>query len=197
MSSIQKWNKNTALVIHNDKLTIEGCLTAPHISLLVSEYGFKEVASRITKELDKINILFGFKPTESYQILFVEFIITVYKFESMNDVVMCLTNGRNGKYGKPFRQLDPGTFQNDWMAKHLEQKSIAREKKESETKSHYDDFPWKTREEYEKAAKKPTIKSAKDILKQKDADYQRFKADYEATKKGDAHIKGTIKPENE
>lgn len=182
MTSIQKWNKNTALVLHNNKLTIQGCLDAPHISYLVSEFGFKEVALRIKKELEKINTLYGYNVNENYYILFVDMIIDTYKFESMDDVVMCLTDGRNGKYGRPFKQLDPATFQFDWMSKHLEKKAIAREKAHNANKKDSTFEGWKTREEYEKAAKKPITKSTSDVLREKNTEYQKFKAEYEGKK---------------
>lgn len=182
MSSIQKWNKNTALVQHTNKLTIKECITAPQISYLVSEFGFKEVAIRIKKELEKINTLYGYNVNEGYYVLFVDMIIETYKFESMVDVVLCLTNGRNGKYGRPFKQLDPATFQFDWMAKHLEEKAIERERQHNNRKKESDFEGWSTREEYEKAAKKPTVKSEKDIHKEKNDEYLKFKAAYEAKK---------------
>ena len=183
MTSLQKWNKNTVLVLNNEELTITKCLTDPHISVLISEYGFKAIAERIIIELKKINLLYGFKTDESYYPLFVEFIIQTYKFESMADIIMCLTNGRNGKYGKPFKQLDPATFQKDWMSQHLEQKAIARESKNDKNKH---DFKDKT--EYTKTVLQG-IENLKEIAKSKkkttdkEAEYQKFKAEYEAKSK--------------
>ena len=185
MKPLEKWNKNTALALNNDKLTIKSCLEAPHISTLVSEYGFKAVAERITKELESINVLYGFKVNEAYYLLFVEFIIQTYKFESMNDIVMCLTNGKNGKYGKPFSQLDPATFQNTWMSQHLEQKAIARERKLIEHKKEFkgkNDF--KDKNDYTKFVlqgleNQKRIDISKKELSKREADYRKFKAEYE------------------
>ncbi len=192
MGSIQKWNRNTALALTNEKLTIKSCLVAPHISTLVSEYGFKSIAERIEKELKNINVLYGFKVDENYYPLFVDFIIQTYKFESINDIVMCLVNGSNGNYGKPFKQLDPGTFQNEWMSKHLEQKAIEREKQYSRNK-----HEWDTKEDYLKAVKEGAkrekdIKGNEEDNKKFMQDYNNYKMKYEADK-GKESTEGTIK----
>lgn len=193
MSSLEKWNKNTALVLNNNQITIKQCLTAPHISTLISEYGFREIADRIIKELKNINTLYGFSVDENYYPLFVDFIIQTYKFESMQDIVMCLRNGTNGKYGKPFKQLDPATFQNDWMSQHLEQKAIERENQHQKNKH---DF--KTREEYVNAVQvgsenKKKADKIRESNKDDIIDYNNFKMKYESSK-GNESIKGTIKP---
>ncbi|MCH7827000.1 MAG: hypothetical protein IIC75_03330 [Bacteroidetes bacterium] len=169
-------------------------MEAPHISTLVSEYGFKTIAERIEKELRNINVLYGFKVQENYYPLFVDFIIQIYKFESMNDIIMCLTNGSNGNYGKPFKQLDPGTFQNDWMSKHLEQKSIEREKQYLENK-----HKWESKDDYLKAVKEgikrqSQEKEIEDADKQNVFDFNNFKMKYESGK-GNESTEGTIPPD--
>ncbi len=196
MGPIQKWNRNTALALTNEKLTIKSCLVAPHISTLVSEYGFKSIAERIEKELRNINVLYGFKVDENYYPLFVDFIIQTYKFESINDIVMCLVNGSNGNYGKPFKQLDPGTFQNEWMSKHLEQKAMEREKQYSTNK-----HEWDTKEDYLKAVKiglklQKGEKDEAEFQKKKLADYNNYKIKYEADK-GKESQDGVIQNDSE
>ena len=80
----------------------------------------------------------------------------------------------------------------EWKTKHLEQKSIEREKKYSENKNN-----WKSKEDYLKAVKEGTKRQdkEKEITEADEQfmfDYNNFKMKYEAGK-GNESIEGTIK----
>jgi len=113
--------------------------------------------------------------------ILIDDIVDKYKFDSIEDVQVCLKNGRQGKYGTTYNKLNMVVI-SDWMFKHLEDKAAAREKAYQEYKKENDFAGWATREEYEKAAMKPTPKSYRDKLREIDEEYQKFKAAYEAKK---------------
>jgi hypothetical protein len=136
-----------------------------------------EVAKYVNKCIKGLDIEIS---NYTLQIL-IEDIIDKYKFDSIEDIQVCLKNGRQGRYGTTYNKLNMVII-SDWMSKHLEEKAIYREKIINDRKKESDFKGWETREDYEKAARKPTPMSFKDRIRQKDEEYQKFKADYEAKK---------------
>ncbi len=168
-------------------------LKAKPINEHILKFGRNEVNLEVAKYVNKCIVGLGLTMDNYATQILIEDLVDKYKYDSIEDIQECLKKGRRGEYGTTYNKLNMIVI-SEWMAKHLEQKSIAREKQHNERKKGTEFDGWNTREEYEAAARKPTIKSAKDILKEKDEDYQRFKANYEATK-GNESVKGTIKPE--
>ena len=110
--------------------------------------------------------------------LLVEDITEVYKFDSIEDIQICLKNGRQGKYGKTYAKLNMIIIQ-EWMSYHLEKKAIARESVNSKAK-----YNFKNREEYENAVKvgskiNQEKKERKKAERYDEISYEEFKANYE------------------
>ena len=63
-----------------------------------------------------------------------EDIVDVYKYDSIEDIIEALKNGRRGLYGKNYAKLDMIVF-SEWMANHLEVKASIREKELSKLKA--------------------------------------------------------------
>ncbi len=167
-------------------------LQAKPINEHILAFGRNEVNLEVAKYVNKCIVGLGLT-MDNYAIqILIEDLVDKYKFDSIEDIQECLKKGRRGEYGTTYGKLNMIVI-SGWMIKHLEEKAIAREKQHNEFKTANHFQGWTSREQYEAAARKPTIKSAKDILKDKDQDYQRFKANYEANK-GNESVKGTIKP---
>jgi len=109
--------------------------------------------------------------------ILVEDLVDKYRHDSIEDIRECLKKGRRGNYGPNYGKLNMIVI-SDWMARHLEEKYHALENKLESDKNETDFKGWKTREEYEAAARKPTVKSAKDIIKEKEESFNKFKSDY-------------------
>ncbi len=114
--------------------------------------------------------------------MLVEDLTDKYKYDSIEDIQQCLKAGRRGDYGPTFGKFNMIVI-SDWMTKHLDRKSAARE---SEMKKQKHDF--KDREEYESAVKIGAKNDAEEKKTKKDKakddhDYNNFKANYEANKK--------------
>lgn len=98
-----------------------------------------------------------------------EDLIDKYKYDSIEDILFALKNGRQGKYGNNYGKLNMIVI-SDWMTRHLEEKAKEREKLRHNEKSYklpevdYDAYKIKVKEEQEKEAKKRH--SISDIRKQ-------------------------------
>ena len=155
-------------------ITSTDLLSAKPINEQILKYGRDSVNLEIAKFVTKCLIGLGIEmDSHAIQIL-IEDIVDKYKFDSIEDVQVCLKNGRQGKYGTTYNKLNMVVI-SDWMFKHLEDKAAAREKPYQEYKKENDFAGWATREEYEKAAMKPTPKSYRDKLRETDEEYQKFK----------------------
>ncbi len=176
-NSLQKLSKNTV-----DKLIISDCVSGvPMITLpgkLVSDMIIK-----IALELDRLVIVFNWKPNPGWKLSFVDMIMDKYKLESIEDILMCLRDGRLGKYKKPFGVLDPVTF-GEWMVEHLDRKYQIIEDQKKQQKPEHNDLPeFKTRQGYNEFVRIGLINQGK-ILKAKqdqsenEKKYRKFKANY-------------------
>lgn len=102
----------------------------------------------------------------NYQIqVLTEDLIDVYKWDSIEDIQICLRNGRQGKYGPTYNKLNMVIIQ-DWMSKHLEEKAIAREHQYNESKKH----TWESKEEYMEKALESSKQQTEDFIKEKEAE---------------------------
>jgi len=104
-----------------------------------------EVAKYVTKCSTAIDVPLSPEQTE----ILVDDIIDVYKWDSIEDIQICLKNGRQGKYGKTYGKLNMIVF-TEWMTSHLEEKSTAREQAMQKAK---DMHKFESREDYEEAVK--------------------------------------------
>ncbi len=98
-------------------------LKAKPIINQITKFGRQSVNLEIAKYVNKcvkgLNIEID---NLSLQIL-IEDIVDVYKYDSIEDIQVCLKNGRQGKYGKTYNKLNMVVF-SEWMSKHLEQKAM-------------------------------------------------------------------------
>jgi len=164
-------------------------LKAKPINEQLLKFGRNEVNVQIAKYVNKCLSGLDIEMSNDQIQIFIEDIVDVYRWDSIEDIQICLKNGRQGKYGKTYNKLNMIIFQ-DWMSQHLEQKSIERENQHNKQKH---DF--KTREEYENAVKIGTEnRKQSDQLKKPIADFNNFKMKYES-KKGKESTEGTIKPD--
>lgn len=152
-------------------------LKAKPIVEQISRFGRNDVNNEIAKSLMKCAISVGIELSNHKSQLLVEDLVDKYKYDSIEDIQQALKKGRRGNYGSTYGKLNMIVF-TEWMARHLEEKYHALENKLESDKNETDFKGWKTREEYEAAARKPTVKSAKDILKEKEYDFSKFKMDY-------------------
>lgn len=174
-------------------ITTTDLLKAKPITEQLLTFGRNEVNMEIAKAVNKcirgLNIEMD---NTSIQIL-IEDIVDVYKWDSIEDIQVCLKNGRQGKYGKNYNKLNMIVF-SEWMSKHLEQKAIERESQYSKNK-----HDWDSREDYLESVKlgldqQKESSDEREYQKNKLMDYNNFKMKYEA-EKGKESIEGTIKPE--
>ncbi len=176
-NSLQRSSQNTA-----DKLTIMECVSGvPMVTL--SNSLISGVIVKIALELDRLVIVFNWKPNPGWKLSFVDMIMDKYKSESIEDILMCLRDGRLGKYKKPFGVLDPVTF-GEWMEEHLDKKYQIIEKQKEDQKPESGDLPkFKTRQGYNEFVRIGLINQSK-ILKAKhdqaedEKKYRKFKARY-------------------
>ncbi len=181
-NSLQKLSQNTA-----DKLTITDCVSSvPMVTL--SNSLISDVIVKIALELDRLVIVFNWKPNPGWKLSFVDMIMDKYKAESLEDILMCLRDGRLGKYKKPFGVLDPVTF-SEWMSEHLDRKYQIIEDQKKQQKPEHNDLPkFKTRQGYNEFVRIGLVNQAK-ILKAKgekleaEKKYRKFRVKYLSDRK--------------
>ena len=130
--------------------------------------------------------------------MLVEDLTDKYKYDSIEDIQTCLKNGRRGDYGPTYGKFNMIVI-SEWMAKHLDMKSAARESANTKSKHEFKD-----REEYEsfvnvgiKNQKEDAdrIKKDKHDTAIKRAKHEEFRANYEKNKPKLSDGEGTIPPE--
>ena len=141
------------------------------------QHGSNEVYFELAGAVVKCAQGLGIEMSNDRIQLLVEDITEVYKFDSIEDIQICLKNGRQGKYGKTYAKLNMIIIQ-EWMTQHLDRKAAARESLNSKAKH---DF--KNREEYENAVKvgskiNEQEKKDKASKKRDDIEYEEFRAQY-------------------
>ncbi len=103
-------------------------LKAIPISQQIVKFGRHEVENQVSASIMKCATGLGIQLSGVESKILIEDIIDKYKFDSIEDVQQCLKNGRRGNYGPTYNKLNMIII-SDWMAKHLEEKAIARERK--------------------------------------------------------------------
>ena len=153
-------------------------LKAKPINEQILKFGRNDVNLEIAKYVNKCLTGLDIElPNDKIQIL-IEDIVEVYKFDSIEDIKICLKNGRQGKYGKTYGKLNMIIIQ-EWMSIHLDRKAAARESANSTAKHDFKD-----REEYENAVKVGSNKNQEKKERKKaerydEISYEEFKANYE------------------
>lgn len=183
--SLKRYTKNTV-----DKLSIHDCVKSVPLRMIKSD-DFDIMIKMIVRELDKLVDVFNWSPAPNWKLSFVDMILDKYSYESLEDVLMCLRDGRIGKYKKPFGVLDPVTF-GEWMAAHLEKKYEIIESEKRKLKPEFNDVQeFKSRQEYYEFVRIGLINQAKIIQAKRDFEkkeeaYRNFKARYLNKKKNES-----------
>jgi len=166
---------------------------AKPINEQILKFGRNEVEIEISKSIIKCSTSLGIELDNIQIQTLTEDLIDVYKWDSIEDIQICLRNGRQGKYGTTYNKLNMVIIQ-DWMSKHLEEKAIAREHQYNEIKKH----TWESKEEYMEKALESSKQQTEDFIKEKEAEKENHRARNEFYKWRLNYIKnanpeGTIK----
>lgn len=143
----------------------------------IAKHGPNEVNLVVAASVNKCLDSLGIEMQNDRIQLLVEDIVDKYQFDSIEDIQICLKNGRQGNYGTNFGKLNMIVI-SEWMSSHLERKASARELSNDKAKH---DF--KNREEYENAVNvgsKINDQEKKDKASKKhdDIEYEEFRAKY-------------------
>lgn len=119
----------------------------------------------------------------------IEDIVEKYKYDSIEDIRECIKKGRQGYFGKVYGKFDLIVI-SEWMSKHLEEKSIAREHQNNDKYKHN----WRSKEDYIKAVETGLKEQEKEQSRSmrgriENEEYERFKAEYLRTAKPEGTIK--------
>lgn len=147
----------------------------------IQKYGSKDVEVLILASVNKCIQSLDIEMDNSTVSILVEDIVEKFKYDSIEDIQLCLKKGRQGNYGPVYGKINM-IIVTEWMAKHLEEKSREREKIIEARKSDGKFTGWETREDYIKEAKKPIQKTVKEKRKDSDDEYRKFRAEYIANK---------------
>jgi len=148
----------------------------------------KENQLLILRDLYDLFLAFGIDKSEEGVKLILNDILVKYFSESVNDIILCLKNGRQGNYKEKIygKNFNMQVF-SAWMSEYLEQKYTAKEKILNNAKKEASDN-WTSKEDYHEAIKRG--KKASDMIekqkkddKKSETNYNNFKAKYFAKKK--------------
>lgn len=95
--------------------------------LQIKEHSDKAVKNKVAGFLIKCSSQLGLTYEPNFIETLAEDVIDKFKYESLEDIAECLKKGRQGDYGTSYNKLTMIVI-SDWMAKHLEDKAINREK---------------------------------------------------------------------
>ena len=157
--------------------TTTDLLKAKQMTEQLLKFGRNEVNKEIAKAVNKCVRGLNIEMDNMALQIFIEDIIETYKFDSIEDIQICLKNGRQGKFGKTYGKLNMIVFQG-WMAKHLEQKEDSRESEYIETKKDFKDKNDYTEFVLKGLKNQKEIADSKKETTSKEAEYQKFRAEY-------------------
>jgi len=170
----------------SSELTVKDCLAGRPIVHLVKYGGKLEITKRVDIELTVCLELLQISLSGQAVKLLVSDMIKKYEYDSLEDILCCLRDGRNGKFGEIYGKFNMIVF-SEWMRKHLDEKTGLREAKIYERDNAHN---WESREDYlesskagdemQKAIKKIEQKRKRKIHddEMKEFDYQKFKGEY-------------------
>jgi hypothetical protein len=143
--------KEYLAVVTAKNLTLEACVAAQPMSNFITAHGSKMICMAIDKEVALLMEVLGITMSASAITTVVKDIVDRYRLDSLEDVLMCIKNGRQGMYGTTYGKFNAIIF-SEWMAQHLEAKYALRDRQHENSKKHQHN--WNSREEYEAAFKK-------------------------------------------
>lgn len=167
-----------------------GCLAAVPMVEYIRKGLIKDVLVSIRKGVEKCSTGLGLEMSDDQMVLLCQDIVDVYQHDSIEDVLLALKHGRQGKYGKVYGRLNMIVV-GEWMARHLEEKAIARENAMMK-ESGNDEPRWNNRDEYVDAVHAGAlvngeIEKRKRSLLINEQKYQKFKSAYDIRKRKDAN----------
>lgn len=146
---------------------------------MISNQDSKGCKQFIHLELVKLSVMLDVELSAERAKTLTEELYGLYRYESLEDIKMCFRKGATGEYGNNYNKLSMTTLC-QWMGQHLEKKAVQRETEQASPNTMHD---WKDRKEYLEAVKAGDLVQ-KEIEKKKkskkDADYQKYKAEYMA-----------------
>jgi len=168
-------------------LTVKACLEGRPIVHLIKYGGQLELTKRVDLELTLCLELLQVSLSSQAVKILVGDMIKKYDHESLEDILCCLKDGRNGKFGEIYGKFNMIVF-TKWMKEHLTEVSLLRESLLEVEKGNHN---WETREEYLQAVEigninQKEIKKKEDLNSRKENDYQLFKGKYLLKKQSEA-----------
>ena len=130
-NDLQKTNETTLSLTAISKPA--DLLACKPIQSQVKEMGEHRVLATIRMAVEKAFIALDILVDDHKMRILCEDLIDVYMTDSIEDIVQALKKGRSGKYGNNYGKLNMIVIR-EWMAKHLEEKSIIRERELSKKK---------------------------------------------------------------
>ena len=134
---------------------------------MIKEHGKKAVMEKIMKGIVKCCMQLGIELNPMVTETLAEDIMDVYVLDAIEDVLEALKKGRQGKYGFGYNSRNTLNLIiiREWMTKHLEEKSLVREKLIENKKHEERDFD--IYEAYAKMMEKesPEVQKDKKALK--------------------------------
>ena len=173
---------------NSTELTVQNCLEAKQMIYLLNRGARQDIATRIDAEITVCLELLQVNLSDQAIKVLVDDIISVYKWDSLEDTLITFRNGRRGQYGKNYGKFNMIVF-TQWMKEHLTEKSILRESLLEREKGNLHD--WNTWEEYLQAVEigninQNEIKKKGDLNSRKEHDYQSYKGKYLLKKQSEA-----------
>jgi len=183
-SSLPQPLQSTALkviTVPSSEITLANCLTGVQLSAQVRKYGHK-VHEQLVDEVNLCAVGLGVALTADQLMLLVNDMVEVYKFETMEDLMLVLKQGRQGFYGTTYSKFSMIVFV-EWFNQHQEKKADARDIEHQKSKNwgrepmsikeveiHYEDYKEKMKDE------KPM--SQAEFLIEKERQIQEMRAKY-------------------
>lgn len=112
------------------KITVKDCLTATTINRTVKQYGEDTVTAIVVNIISQKMELFNVhtRMNTAQIIFFADAFIEKYKWDSLEDLVVCLNKAAMGEFGEIKYSIDPQKVFG-WLTIHFEEKSQQREAK--------------------------------------------------------------------
>ena len=178
--------KDSLITIESTELTVKNCLEAKPMIYWLNRERRSDITKTVDMELSFCLELLQVSLSSQAIKAIVNDMIEKYKFDALEDILLCLKNGRNGAYGQNYNKFNLIIF-TGWMREHLTEKSMLREAKVLERNNSHE---WKNRGEYLKSVEagnliQKQIKKLDESKKMKvhqdemkEFDYQNFKNEY-------------------
>lgn len=178
MNKLAKTNQGIAKSSSVNLLPIrqsKDLLDAPLVCQQIQAHGEEPVRVSIAKALIKCADSLGVEMPPSRLEVITDDLLELYNKDSIEDIVLALKNGRQGRYGKVYGRLNMEAI-GFWMSQVLNEKAEAREKELSKFKEETEPLEDVDYEAYKERTGKESSKNANDEA------YGKFKAAYQSNK---------------